>query len=64
MSDYKIGYGNPPTGSRFRAGNNANPKGRPRLKPLALAKTMQSFRGSSAAIPNPVGRKRPGGRTS
>jgi hypothetical protein len=45
MSDYKIGYGNPPKGSRFRAGNNANPKGRPKLKPLALAKTMQEFQG-------------------
>jgi Family of unknown function (DUF5681) len=45
MSDYKIGYGKPPKDSRFKAGNNANPKGRPRRKPLALAKIMQDFEG-------------------
>jgi hypothetical protein len=45
MSGYKIGYGKPPKGSRFRAGNNANPKGRPKRKPLAPAKIMQDFQG-------------------
>jgi Family of unknown function (DUF5681) len=45
MSEYKIGYGNPPRDSRFKAGNNANPKGRPKRKPLALAKIMQEFEG-------------------
>ena len=45
MSDYKVGYGRPPKGSRFGAGNNANPKGRPKRKPLALAKTMREFQG-------------------
>src|SRR5260370_41296916 len=28
--DYEIGYGRPPVGSRFKKGNNANPRGRPR----------------------------------
>ena len=45
MSDYKVGYGKPPKGSRFGAGNNANPKGRPKREPLALAKTMREFQG-------------------
>jgi Family of unknown function (DUF5681) len=45
MSDYKIGYGNPPKDFRFKAGNNANPKGRPKRKPLALARIMRDFEG-------------------
>jgi hypothetical protein len=45
MSEYKIGYGKPPKDSRFKPGNNANPKGRPKREPLALAKTMQEFQG-------------------
>jgi hypothetical protein len=28
--DYEVGYGRPPEGSRFKKGNNANPRGRPR----------------------------------
>lgn len=28
--DYEVGYGRPPVGSRFKKGNNANPRGRPR----------------------------------
>jgi hypothetical protein len=45
MTEYTIGYGKPPKDSRFKAGNNANPHGRPKRKPLALAKTMQDFQG-------------------
>jgi hypothetical protein len=45
MSDYKIGYGKPPKDSRFRAGNNANPRGRPKRKALALAKILHDFQG-------------------
>ena len=45
MSEYKIGYGKPPKDSRFKPGNNANPKGRSKRKPPALAKTMQDFQG-------------------
>src|SRR5260370_30063947 len=28
--DYEVGYGRPPVGGRFKKGNNANPRGRPR----------------------------------
>jgi hypothetical protein len=28
--DYTIGYGRPPTGTRFRPGQSGNPKGRPK----------------------------------
>ena len=28
--DYEVGYRKPPIGSRFKKGNNANPRGRPR----------------------------------
>jgi hypothetical protein len=45
MSEYKIGYGKPPKDSRFKPGNNANPEGRPKRRPPALAKTMQDFQG-------------------
>ena len=30
VSDYAIGYGKPPEGSRFQPGRSGNPKGRPR----------------------------------
>ena len=32
MSDYAVGYGRPPTASRFPKGVSGNPKGRPRRK--------------------------------
>lgn len=35
MSGYKVGYGKPPQNSRFKKGVSANPKGRPKRKPLA-----------------------------
>jgi hypothetical protein len=43
MGEYDVGYGKPPKGSRFKPGNNANPKGRPKRKPLAIAKTIADF---------------------
>jgi uncharacterized protein DUF5681 len=33
MSKYEIGYGKPPRHSQFKAGNRANPKGRPKRAP-------------------------------
>lgn len=30
MSDYDIGYGKPPKGTRFKKGRSGNPKGRPK----------------------------------
>ena len=33
-SDYEIGYGKPPTASRFQPGRSGNPRGRPRTKNL------------------------------
>jgi hypothetical protein len=32
MTDYPVGYGKPPQHTRFKSGNNANPKGRPKRK--------------------------------
>jgi hypothetical protein len=37
MSDDEVGYGKPPKHSRFKPGNKANPNGRPRRKPVAIA---------------------------
>jgi hypothetical protein len=37
MSDDGVGYRRPPKHSRFKPGNNANPKGRPKRKPAAIA---------------------------
>ena len=37
MSDDAVGYKKPPQHSRFKPGNNANPKGRPKRKPLPIA---------------------------
>lgn len=37
MSDYEIGYGKPPTASRFKAGTSGNPRGRPRRQSVNLA---------------------------
>jgi hypothetical protein len=38
--DYEVGYRKPPKGSRFKKGNNANPRGRPR-KPNDLASLLK-----------------------
>jgi hypothetical protein len=37
MSDYTIGYGKPPTTSRFKPGTSGNPRGRPKRQFLSLA---------------------------
>jgi hypothetical protein len=37
MSDYAVGYGKPPTASRFKAGTSGNPRGRPKRQSLSLA---------------------------
>jgi Family of unknown function (DUF5681) len=37
MGDGEVGYGKPPKHSRFKPGNNANPLGRPRRKPVPIA---------------------------
>jgi hypothetical protein len=39
--DYEVGYRKPPIGSRFKKGNNANPRGRPR-KSKDLAAMLRS----------------------
>jgi hypothetical protein len=39
--DYQIGYKKPPLASRFKKGNNANPRGRPRA-PKGLAAVLRS----------------------
>jgi Family of unknown function (DUF5681) len=40
MSDDDVGYRKPPKHSRFKPGNNANPKGRPKRKPTAIAEII------------------------
>jgi hypothetical protein len=42
MSDYEVGYGKPPKHSRFKKGVSANPKGRPKRKPLAAGDIVNS----------------------
>jgi Family of unknown function (DUF5681) len=42
MSDYEVGYGKPPIHSRFKAGNNANPEGRPKRGPFAKAEIIHN----------------------
>ena len=43
MKKYEIGYGKPPPESRFKPGNNANPNGRPKRKPLLIADVIAGF---------------------
>jgi len=40
MNDYPVGYGRPPSHTQFKPGNNANPKGRPKHEPHAVAKVI------------------------
>ena len=42
MSDDDVGYGKPPKHSRFKPGNNANPKGRPKREPSAIAEIIDN----------------------
>jgi hypothetical protein len=42
VSDYQVGYGKPPQHSRFKPGNNANPKGRPKRGPLVKAEIINN----------------------
>ena len=42
MSDYDVGYGKPPKHSRFKIGNRANLKGRPKRQALTAAELIDS----------------------
>ena len=42
MSDDDVGYGKPPKHSRFKPGNNANPKGRPKREPSVIAEIIDN----------------------
>jgi hypothetical protein len=41
MSNYKVGYGNPPVASRFRAGVSGNAKGRPKREESSVAEHIK-----------------------
>jgi hypothetical protein len=43
MSNGKVGYGNPPGGSRFRAGVSGNPKGRLKREGSSVAERIESL---------------------
>jgi hypothetical protein len=47
MSDYEIGYGKPPKHTQFKAGNNANPKGRPKHEPQVVARVINDVSSST-----------------
>ncbi|MBR1270312.1 hypothetical protein JQ629_22820 [Bradyrhizobium sp. AUGA SZCCT0222] len=40
MANYNVGYGKPPTHSRFKQGVSGNPKGRPKREPIDSAGTI------------------------
>jgi Family of unknown function (DUF5681) len=42
MSEDDVGYGRPPKHSRFKPGNNANPRGRPKRKPAEIAEIIDN----------------------
>jgi Family of unknown function (DUF5681) len=42
VSEYQVGYGKPPQHSRFKPGNNANLKGRPKRGPLVKAEIINN----------------------
>jgi Family of unknown function (DUF5681) len=58
-SDYEVGYGRPPSATRFAAGNRANPSGRPRgsksvgavLQDIMRQKITVSEHGKTRRIP-------------
>ena len=43
MSNYKVGYRNPPAASRFRPGVSGNPKGRPKREGSSVAERIKSL---------------------
>jgi hypothetical protein len=42
MTDDKVGYGRPPTTSRFKLGVSGNPKGRPKRDPAAVSNIIKT----------------------
>jgi Family of unknown function (DUF5681) len=48
MSDYEVGYGKPPKHSRFKVGNRANLKGRPKRGPFAKAEIIHNVLSETA----------------
>jgi hypothetical protein len=42
MGDYEVGYGKPPRQTRFQPGVSANPKGRPKRKPLPASDVISN----------------------
>jgi hypothetical protein len=42
MADEKVGYGRPPTKSRFKPGISGNPKGRPKRDPAAVSDVIKT----------------------
>jgi hypothetical protein len=42
MADDKVGYGRPPTRSRFKPGVSGNPKGRPKRDPTAVSEVIKN----------------------
>jgi Family of unknown function (DUF5681) len=48
MDNYEVGYGKPPKHTRFKPGVSANPKGRPRRKPLAASEIIDKVLNAAA----------------
>jgi hypothetical protein len=48
MVDDSVGYRKPPKHSQFKKGVSANPKGRPKRKPLAASETIDSVLNATA----------------
>ena len=63
MSNFKVGYGNPPAASRFRPGVSGNPKGRPKREKSSVAEHIESlldtpieYREDGKSSSRPIGR--------